>query len=294
MPTGGEKFEQLPAEANAEKKPEDLILSNEQYKETPFAVEGKERFYLFEIKSQGKKIMYFGSPHTNDPSDPVFEEIQKRFDEMKPEIVYVEGWSSVNKNKQKVREVIGAQDVEDAKMEGEPHFVIKLAVDAGADFESPEPDFSAEIAHLLGKGFSKKEIFQFNMYRVIDQYQRQYEDGDIEGCKKYLEAYFHDFRRHSGWEQAELDSLENDVIAELDIDDKQKYNSQVDPIPWDGVPQTVINEVSRSSSDFRDRHIFSRIAEGLKTYNKIFVVYGSAHAVKQEPALRALLEKSNI
>ncbi len=285
-------------ELNTENKKEinienlkDLILTNEEYRNHPFANTEDERSYVFEINSGEKKIFYYGSSHTNESNDLIFKEIKKEFDRINPDIVYIEGWQSINNKKDAVREFVKKESLDETKLEGENHFTLKLGIDAGKDFESPEPDFSKEIVYLLEKGFSKKDIFFFYIYRDIDQYQRQHKERKLEECKKYIESEFKIFRRDSGWDGAELDLLEKEIVAELDVHNVDKYHLQVDPIPWEGQPQTVLNEVSRNSSHFRDEYIFERITEGLKKYNTIFVVYGSAHAVKQESALRALFEK---
>jgi hypothetical protein len=39
----------------------DLILTNEQYKNQPFAHAEGERSYVFELTSEEKKLVYFGS-----------------------------------------------------------------------------------------------------------------------------------------------------------------------------------------------------------------------------------------
>lgn len=270
-----------------------LILTSEEYKDTPFAKAEKQRSYVFEIEKAGKKIVYFGCSHINDPEDLLFDEIKKKFDEAKPEMVYIEGIHAANSNKEKFRDYVKRQDYEEVKKEGEPHFVLKLAVEAGINFESPEPEFSQEIIFMVERGFSKKDIFYFYMYRVIDQYQRKNKIWNNKDCENYLTPYYNRFCTESGWEQKDLDQMFEIIIAELEINNPEKYKREVDPIPWEGMHQTVLNEISRSSSNFRDRYIFMRIAEGLKIYNKIFVVYGSAHAVKQEPAFLALLENDD-
>lgn len=268
--------------------PQDLLLTDEQYRETAFA-KNEQRSYVFELENGEKKIVYFGSSHTNDPEDPLFQQIQEKFQESAPEMVYIEGWRSANERKEQIRETLKKENIEDVKKEGESHFALKLAVDAGADFESPEPDFSDEINYLLEKGFSKKDIFYFYMYRDIDQYLRQNKNRSMDECAKYLRPYFARFKKDSDWEENELNLWQEEILSELNVEDDEKYNSAVDPIPWEGKPQIVLNEISRNSSNFRDRYILQRIIEGLKKYNKIFVVYGSAHAVKQEDALRAAI-----
>ncbi len=270
--------------------PENFILTSEQYRDTLFAHSESERTYVFKIEKGEKVLVYFGSAHTNDSEDPIFDEIKAQFDLLKPDMVYIEGWRSVNDNKDKARAFFKDQSLEDLKTEGESHFALKLAIDAGIDFESPEPNFSEEINFLLEKGFSKKDIFYFYLYRDIDQYQRQNKNRNLDECKKYLEPYINRFRIDSGWESTEIDLYVEEIFSELDID-SEEYNRQVDPIPWEGKTQTAINEISRNSSNFRDKYIFERIKEGLKTHNRLFVVYGSAHAVKQEAALRVLIEE---
>ncbi len=268
----------------------DMILTDEEYSHHPFASIESHRVYFVELKNENKELIFFGSPHMYNPADPLFEEVKKKFDEAKPEIVYVEGREYINEKKEKVREALGKESLEGVKLEGEGHYVLKLAVDAGIDFESPEPDFSKEIQYMVDKNFAKMDIFNFYMYRDIDQYQRLHREKSLEGCKNYLVTCFRQFRKESGWESSEIDAFEKDLLSELNIEDKKKYSREVDPIPWKGRPQTPLNEISRQSGIFRDRYMIERIAEGLKKYSKLFVIYGSAHAVRQEPALRALLE----
>ncbi len=276
-------------EAERIEKLKDLILTHKQFSEHPFAHDGSQRAYVFEVTVGNKKLVFFGSSHTNDPEDHLFTEIEEKFKELQPEIVFVEGMEGINKSKDRVRERVTREDVDEVKSEGESHFTLKLGVDAGIDFQSPEPTFSDEIAYLIGKDFSKEDIFRFNIYRNIDQYQRQNKEPSVEACKEYLKPYFGTFRKYSGWSESELDAFEREILETLNIQDRTTYHNQVDPIPWEDRPQTIINEISRNSSDFRDRYIFERIAEALKKYDRLFIVYGSAHAVKQEPAIKALL-----
>ncbi len=270
----------------------DLILTAEEYKETPFAAGRGKRTYVYEVENGEKKIVYFGAWHTNDPEDQLFDEIKAKFDEIQPDIVFIEGWWSINGRKDQVREALSKRNIEDIKTEGEPSFVLKLAVDAGIDFESPEPITPDEIIYLVEQGFSKRDIFFFYVYRDISQYQRQNENGTNEGCAEYLKPFIKNIRSSSGWSEEELDSFEKEVLAELDVNDHEKYHRQVDPIPWDDAPQTKINEITKASGVCRDRYMVERVVEAMKTHNKLFVVFGTAHAVMQEPAVREVMKTS--
>ncbi|MBP6914270.1 hypothetical protein KBB74_02145 [Candidatus Parcubacteria bacterium] len=264
-----------------------LILTSEGYMKTPYAMNAEKGDpYTFNLSNKEKELIFFGSPHINDPESPIFDSIKEKIEETKPDIVYVEGIPSIDR----IKEEIGSLTLDEAKKQGESIFSLKLAIENNINVESPEPDFSKELEYQTNQGFSKKDIFNYYMYRIINQYQHNNENTNVEECKNILKQRFERFRKQSNWDEKELEIMEKEIIDQLDIKDN-KYSNETDPIPWEGKPQTVINEVSRSSSNFRDKHIFEEIAKGKEKYNKLFVVYGSGHAVSQEPALKALFEK---
>jgi hypothetical protein len=144
---------------------------------------------------------------------------------------------------------------------------------------------------LTNKGFSKKDILTFYAFRAIDYHLRTHSEVVLEDYEQIIARTAGRFRNLENWNEDELQSIQREMLSQLPIEDPEYYAHHVDPVPSDTHPQTVLNEISRGSSHFRDRHIFERIAQGLKTHNRIFVVYGSGHAVKQEPALRAVIDR---
>ncbi len=267
---------------------EHLILSNEGYKNHPFAHDPDQRTYVYTLKTGKKSLTYFGSTHTNDPRDIMFRDLHGEFVQAKPDIVYVEGYTYVNQNKDKVIREEKIKSLEETKLDGEGHFTLKLAVDAGIAFESPEPPADEEIAYILNKGFSKRDIFSFYVFRMVDQYLRTQENPAIEKCKEYIMPTITRFKKDTGWNEKDIHNFTHEIINGFKLDDPKFYRKLVDPIPWDNRVLQPTNEISSLSSNFRDIYIFRRIKEGLKKHNSLFVVYGSAHAVKHEPALRAL------
>lgn len=264
------------------------ILTHEQYRDHPFA-KSEKRTYAFALEKGSKRLVFFGSSHVYDPKDPMFTEIRRLFEQEKPEIVYVEGWRAINDHPDETRTEMANTTSDEAARDGESHFTLKLAVDAGSNFESPEPQNRDEIEYLVTQGFSHEEIYNFYAYRQISQFQQQQKGATPDQCKQYMARYLDRFASDSSWNKEELGEYEKKLFAKLDLENK-KYRHETDPIPWEDNPQTTLNELSRASSIFRDHYIFERIAEGLKTHDRIFIVYGSAHAVVQEPALRALFE----
>lgn len=266
------------------------LMTAEEYAEIYAGREWGES-HVFPLEKGDKKLYYFGSPHVNDPSHPIFAEIEKAFNEAQPEIVFVEGvtvYGDINRFNERMKA---------GPREGlsESGFVIKLALEKGAEWHSPEPTFESLYAHLLQDGFSKDQIFAEEVLGMLPQYHRELTHG---GFEKYVESYIKHFQQDTNWENFDY-SYENAIqIAEsilgrkIDVENEPNPTSLIDPIPWEHRrdTQTVLNQASRATSVFRDRQIVREIAEALKTYNKIFVVYGSTHAVVQEPALRKLFE----
>lgn len=58
-------------------------------------------------------------------------------------------------------------------------------------------------------------------------------------------------------------------------------------------PTQFTNRIAAELSDFRDTSIMERIIEAVRSGERLFVVMGSSHAVRQEPALRQALRGSN-
>lgn len=265
-----------------------LILTDEQYIKHPFT-KSERRSYTFVIVKGNKYLSYFGSDHTKKPGDPLFAEINQAFKEAKPQLVLVEGVEFINDRKEEIKDISKKMSLEDSIIQrGESGYVFKLAIDTNVDFESPEPSFNLEIQMLLDCGYSKKDIFTFYVYRSIYEYQREHEEKNTRSLKEYLLPHLEKFRTSSGWSKEEIDSFVNELFSDIDLS-SEKYKKESDPIPWEADKQVVTNNISRTSSSFRDRYMVERIAEALKKYDRVFIIYGSGHAVKQEPAIRALL-----
>jgi hypothetical protein len=264
------------------------ILSDKEYLHHPFVTVERQRSYVFEVTKGSKYLSYFGSDHTTEIGDPLFPKIQKAFEDARPQLVLVEGMESINDSKEEVDEIARNISLRESMEFGESSYVLKLAIDSGVEFESPEPNFSLEIQMLLDKGYTKKDIFTFYAYRDIYQYQRDHKDRHMEALREFLAPILQKLRVSSKASQEEITSFTNELFSDIDLN-SDKYAKESDPIPWPEHPQVVTNDISRASNDFRDRHIVERIAEALKNYDRVFVIYGATHAVKQEPAIRALL-----
>lgn len=264
------------------------IMTAEEYSRTEH-----EMPYLFELKAGEKQLRYFGSFHVMDPEDPVFEQIEKSFNEIDPDIVLVEGVSILGDTESFNTQVKAESREQAIKEMGESGFVLKLALDKGIEWRSPEPPDQSIYDHLLQEGFSKEQVFTWDVFRILPQYARLVEKH---GFENYVSRFIKEFKNSTNWEEFDYSygnamHLGEQILGKrIDVENVPDASSLTSPIPSDEAKenQTVLNRVNEATSLFRDQRIVTDIAEALKTHKRIFIVYGFSHAVMQESALRKL------
>lgn len=252
--------------------------------------------YVFEIERRGKKIVYFGTPHSADPENPIFGQIEAKFHEATPQIVFVEGMETSDEEMR--RRIIAEAQTTDRetliKRHGEPSFTMKLALEAGIEVDSPEPDPASEIKFLeVDRKHSREAIFAYYLYRSAEQYYRIKSPHSIE---EYLAPVIDRFQQQSQWENFDysIDHLKQigghfwGERGDLSKRDKRRAT----PMPGGSVATTEVNQVARQSSYFRDVFIMRRIIEAMSKHDRLFIVYGASHAYMQEPGLRKIFEET--
>jgi hypothetical protein len=264
------------------------IMTHEAYAETRHG-----RPYIFELNHGPKELCYVGAGHTNNPDSPLFDQIEASFEKAQPEMVFVEGFSThMDKNEfnEQIKTASREQVIEQM---GESGFTIKLGVEHGLDWHSPEPTDKEQYAYLVDQGFSHDEIFAWDIVHMLPQYYRQVKKTTFQ---EYVEQYRLRFIENTEWENFDysydraVELIEGIVGHSFEVNSEEEAKDFVDPIPWEDkkVRQTVFNRLSAASNLLRDRKIVTDIANALETYDRLFVVYGASHAVMQEPALRKL------
>ncbi len=254
--------------------------------------------YIFRLNKGNKELIYFGSPHTNKIKDPIFSNIRELFDSTNPDCVFVEGMSQLEEIKAdptkyttSIESVKNMLDDEIVLKYAEPGFGIKLAVEKGIDFYSPEPKFKDEIAHLLNSGITQEEIFVEYVYRQLYQYYRNNEASSVE---EYLQGIITELAQATHWDNFEYtvenaESIGRDIWGDrADIHTSKYIVERTDPTPRENDFQTRITLAAQASSNFRDQYIVKKIQEGLERYDRLFVVFGASHAYMQRPALEKL------
>lgn len=266
----------------------DSIMTVEKYAqirhETP---------YIFTLKIEDTELYYFGAPHERDPQNSLFSEIETAFNQVNPDIVFVEGLHDRGDRDKFNEQAKNTSRDEVIHRAGESGFTLKLAVEKGIEWQSPEPSDEDLYNDLLNKGFSKDDIFARHVLNILPQYNRLMKK---EGFKQYVDDFMDDFKQATNWEGFDYSyeraiELGQQILGRsISVENEPNALDFVDPIPWEEKKsiQTVLNRISTASSLFRDRKIVNDIASAIKTHKRVFVVYGASHAVMQEPALRKL------
>ncbi len=267
----------LACSTNGKKELRPDILKYEEY--------GKKKIHLpriLDIKKDNKHLIYYGTEHSFDPTDSMFLDIEKRFNELKPDIAFNEGgndWPVINDRDSTIR------------VTGDPGFIRYLCRINNVQIMSIEPLDSLEYKYLLTK-YKKEDISLMYFCRQIDQLQNQGGISDS-NFEKYMNSFLLDLKNNGL-------PLNNDEVKYSYM--KNYYEKffhanfnwkEFDPTNYQPIySKTILNEIMRESTYFRDRFIINKIEETLKTNDKIFVVMGGSHLVIEEPVLRYIMNKN--
>jgi len=263
------------------------ILSAEEYSKARH-----DNPYIFKLTTPKAELFYFGAYHCRKPDDPIFKEIEKSFNDFKPDAVFVEGLVGLAENRDWFMKRYGNMRPEEAiDLAGESGFTTLLAFKNDIFCDSPEPDDKEIFEHLLSKGYSKDEVFLHEFIKILPQYHRQM---NRYGFKEYVSVFLDRMEKKVKWPVFDFSyerglSLARKLWGEdFDPETDTSSKDKIDPIPWKDkrARQTIINEISRTEGIFRDQIITKKILESLQHYSKVFVVYGASHAYMEEPAFQ--------
>lgn len=240
--------------------------------------------YKLLLKSGSNSLYYFGERHSFDPKNEQWIE-EKEF------------WQDFLKNTTNQKRIIftegGIRPVEESEEQsilkhGGMGLATYLASQENIDTYSPEPSEKYE-RNELEKNFSKEEIQYYYFARIV--YQWGLKEEPKPDFEEYVKTYLDSDKKESGWYDFDfsLESMKkihnklfNTPFNEKDTD---FFYNIINPV----VLKTVVNKVSRMSSDIRDRYIVSEIKKYISEGYSIFAQYGCSHVVIQEPLLRELL-----
>lgn len=229
--------------------------------------------YFYKLKNSVNSLYFIGTSHVNDPSHPQFSFIKKKWGHFingaVEKIVFIEGgnWPTAKTEKECIERY------------GEGSFTKFLAEKASINCISPEPN-DEEVFKLLENKFSRDEIMLLFFSRVMGQWGRKKREV---GLKEYVTPYLERDKKSSGWKNYDF-SIAHMIELHEKIH-KKKFDENDDELFYKIYAPTDEN-VSGAISLIRENHILDQIEKYWLKKHSIFIVYGSGHAIRQEPVLR--------
>lgn len=252
------------------------IMSFEEYQ----AIDHPEP-YVYRIEADSGALLYFGSRHSFDPTDPQMDRLEEVWSTFKPDILYTEGT--------RVSAIDSLSQKQVMERFGEMGMTWHLAHQDRVPVRSLDPNRKAEIDYLKQQGWSGEQLMMFYTLRQVAQSQSQQGSIDLtQAVPKYLKSLVQRFNLQG---PTTLTQFEDAVVRHLPGVQNWKAipMSYFYPGPQD--PSYFTNKISTDSNRFRDQYHVGLLTEAVRSGKRVFAIAGSAHAVMQEPALRALIQR---
>jgi hypothetical protein len=235
--------------------------------------------YVIQIAQGEGMLLYFGARHSFNFSDPQISQIVELWEKFKPTLSFNEGGDPPT---------LKAQE-EAVRRFGEPGLVRFLAARDSVPVKSLEPALTDQVA-LLRKHYNAEQVKAFYVLRQIPQFRAQQRDDSIEDYLESLLGGFSDPALDGVIRsRAEFEKTLARVLPQLS-DWREVPQEWFDPARPEKLAYT--NDISRSLSEFRDRHMIDLLVGAVRRGERAFAVVGASHVVMQEPALWALLDQN--
>ena len=236
--------------------------------------------FTLELQKGRKHLVVYGCRHSFDPKDPMFNDIERRFMDLMPELTLNEGgdWPVFPGKNETIRK------------SGEQGFIRFLSLKNGIDVRTFEPSPKKEFDYILSK-YDSKEVLLMYFCRQTAQLQNLQE---IDNFKSYMAGFLNKLKKDGfpmGNADHEFDSL---IIAcEQLFGEKFNWRTFNPENVWPNYNNTFLNEINRDVSKFRDEHIIKLIGIELEKNDNIFVLIGGNHLLEMQEEIRLIFEKIN-
>jgi hypothetical protein len=245
------------------------ILSWDAYRSLPHSFP-----YVLRLADLPGELLIFGAQHTNDPSHPELQEIERLWRGFRPQVAFSEGG---------IRPAARSRDDAVTRF-GEPGLLRLLADRDHVELRSLEPAEDEEATALVPQ-FQPGQVKLFYVLRNLSSDSPADGRSLKEKQRMALESVRNRQRLNgSPSSLKELSAIAARLLPEL-TDWRLISASWFDPTRAD----TFLNEIARRSSDYRNCYMVPLLTHTVREGKRVFVVVGGTHAVVQEGALRSAL-----
>lgn len=226
--------------------------------------------YVLALAGEKGSLEYIGAKHTSDATDSQLDEIERRWGEFYPTIALCEGRSRMYRFSSRPK----------TGHLSESELVRILANQNRIPLYTLEPEYEAEVEGLLEK-FEARLVATYVTLRVYSSEARNAQ-GDRDRLALSL------MRKRTN-----VKGLRNTFsnLDELDAYWAEKFSDQPDWRTLSDTEQTsLLVEVGNVSRQVRGEHMVRTIVELVGKGERVLAVVGASHVIRQEPALRSLIE----
>lgn len=251
--------------------------------EKEFQATGKARHpYIIEISRGNKHLTFIGSSHTREITRQA-DSIDRVFRKQRPQVAINEG----GPDKQ-----IYASRNEAIEKNGEIGQLKYLCDSVGIPMINGDLDLASEVKALFEKHGRKNVLLYLAHERFLDLYVHNWIDTSG-GLEKSYQKEFVDYLQNNGVELKKEEKHFSYI--------RQAYQDYFrEPFDIRTIPAEKfyflhdageLTRIGRSSKVVRDIGLLGKIEEALKSYDRVFIVFGGAHAWAIEPALHQIMGK---
>lgn len=259
------------------------ILSSEEY--AKIEAKGFKLPYVVELSKNHQRLLFYGSDHLNNPEHPQFQDIENRWNTFITQaahpIALVEGRFDEVKEED-------TQDRTKSIIEGgEAQFVVHLARRDSVPVESPEPDRIWE-ANELANEFGRDKVVFYYFIRQLSWWSRFTEKPN---AQKEAATMLKLMKKSYQWEDVDfslggMESIHQKLFHKpLDWGNTRWIYDVTTPTSQ----KHITNTLARRSGELRDEHILKETQKHWQEGKSPFLIFGSGHAIRLEPALRELV-----
>lgn len=229
--------------------------------------------YVLSIQSlQGGALEYIGALHTSDAAEPQLIEIEQRWAEFNPTVALCEGRARMFRFMSRPKS---------GKL-SESELIRILANRNGVRLFTLEPAYEVEVTGLI-EHFEPKLVATYLTLRVYSA-EAKHSDQERDALALGLMR-----------KRTDVEGLRNtfSTISDLDAYWKETFPNQHD---WRTLPDIervpMLHEVGNISRQIRGEHMVRTIVELVARQEQVIAVVGASHVIRQEPALRKLIDSN--
>jgi hypothetical protein len=245
--------------------------------------------YVAGFEAQGAQLRYIAARHNGDIDSPTLKTVKAAFDDFRPQVVIVEGVPNEGAASPGWYLEYARQKEQDGFKSGggETAYAATLAAGSGIDFVPAEPTEGEKLTGLLARGYSAADYMGWS----IAQLAATHPAINDENADEIINRNIASTARRAGIDPGGFDA----TAFKAWYEDKTGTSFAVATAKSEDLSPdrngSALQKLTQAVDDVREPHIVKTIAAQMEKFDRVLVVYGSAHLVKQEPALRQMLGK---